>query len=72
MSEVVQVDFKKENEESMDIEKMMLRDFYTKWCALHVIPRDSLHRHKQELAAQNMVDCHHMLQNLYHPPKLVS
>lgn len=47
------------------IELAMLRDFFTKWSALHTIPRDKIHRHKQELAAQEMVDAAHTLANFY-------
>lgn len=47
------------------IELAMLRDFYTKWARLHSIPRDRLHRNKQEMAAQEMVDAAHVLANFY-------
>jgi hypothetical protein len=53
------------------IELAMLRDFYTKWAGLHSIPRDKLHRRKQEFAAQEMVDAAHTLANFYriHPAR---
>ncbi len=43
----------------------MLREFYRSWVAFHRIPRDKLHRNKQEAASQLMVDNAHQLQNYY-------
>ena len=48
-----------------DIERGMLRAFYSSWVALHKIPRDNLHRHKQEAAAQLLVDRAHELKEFY-------
>ena len=50
---------------SEDAELGMLRAFYRSWIAFHKIPRDKLHRRKQETAAQIMLDNAHDLQNYY-------
>jgi hypothetical protein len=57
-----------------DLELELLRDFYACWCQLHSIPRDSLHRKKQELAAQRLVDSAHAVAAFKkeEKPKLVS
>jgi hypothetical protein len=47
------------------IELEMLRDFYKSWVALHKIPRDKLHRRKQEVHAQLLVDNAHTLRRYY-------
>lgn len=47
------------------LELEMLRAFYLSWVGLHKIPRDKLHRRKQEAQAQLMVDNAHTLQNFY-------
>lgn len=46
-------------------ELAMLREFYKSWVALHKIPRDKLHRKKQEVAAQVLVNNAHTLANYY-------
>lgn len=51
----------------IDVELDALREFYRAWVRLHSIPRDALHRKKQEAAAQEMVDQHHFLAKLYKP-----
>lgn len=43
----------------------LLREFYVAWVDLHKIPRDKLHRRKQEVAAQKLVDCGHALKFFY-------
>jgi hypothetical protein len=47
------------------IELDMLRAFYQSWIGLHKIPRDKLHRRKQEAAAQLLVDNAHTVQRFY-------
>ena len=49
----------------INAELALLREFYTAWVGLHKIPRDKLHRHKQENAAQELVDCGHALRLFY-------
>lgn len=48
-----------------NVELDLLREFYTAWVGLHKIPRDKLHRRKQENAAQKLVDCGHALRQFY-------
>ena len=43
----------------------MLREFYKSWVGLHKIPRDKLHRRKQEVQAQLLVNNAHTLQRYY-------
>lgn len=47
----------------------MLRAFYASWVSLHKIPRDKLHRNKQEAAAQALVDQAHELAEFYQSAK---
>ena len=47
------------------IELAMLREFYASWVSFHRIPRDRLHRKKQEAASQLMIDNHHDLARFY-------
>lgn len=47
-------------------ELQLLREFYASWVYLHTIPRDHLHRKKQETAAQELVDAGHALRAFYH------
>ncbi len=49
----------------IDMELQMLREFYRSWVAFHKIPRDSLHRKKQETASQLMVDNAHAVAAYY-------
>ena len=39
-----------------EYELSVLRAFYDAWEALHAMPKDNMHRKKQEIAAQNLVD----------------
>ena len=47
------------------MELRMLREFYRSWVGFHKIPRDSLHRKKQETASQLMVDNAHAVAAFY-------
>lgn len=47
------------------VEMEMLRAFYVAWVTLHKIPRDKVHRRKQELSAQALVDAAHTLRAFY-------
>jgi hypothetical protein len=51
--------------DSYNVEMDLLREFYVAWVALHKIPRDKLHRNKQEAAAQTLVDAGHSLRIFY-------
>lgn len=53
------------SESAFDTEIGMLREFYRSWVALHTIPKDKLHRRKQEAAAQLLVDNAHVLRLFY-------
>lgn len=48
-----------------EAELQTLRDFYTKWEALHAIPKDKMHRKQAEDAAQQLVDQAHILRRMY-------
>jgi len=50
---------------SDNVEMGLLREFYVAWIALHKLPRDKLHRKKQENAAQTLVDAGHALRLYY-------
>ena len=51
--------------EPLNIELELLREFYRSWVAFHKIPRDALHRRKQENASQLMVDNAHAVAAFY-------
>lgn len=53
------------SEDPYQVEMDLLREFYVTWVSLHKIPRDKLHRKKQEAAAQTLVDCGHSLRIFY-------
>lgn len=48
-----------------DAELTLLRAFYESWVALHIIPRDGMHRRQQEQAAQLLTDNAHALKLFY-------
>lgn len=48
-----------------DLEMDLLREFYRSWVAFHKIPRDPLHRKKQEAASQLMVTNAHAVAAFY-------
>lgn len=48
-----------------EMERDMLREFYGAWRDFHEIPRDRVHRRKQELAAQRLVDANATLASYY-------
>ena len=48
-----------------EAELMTLREFYTRWEALHAIPKDKLHRKQAEEAATKLVEQAHILRRMY-------
>ena len=48
-----------------EAELQTLREFYTKWEALHAIPKDQIHRKQAEAAAQELVTQAHILRRMY-------
>ncbi len=48
-----------------EAELQTLREFYTKWEALHAIPKDKLHRKQAEQAATELVNQAHILRRMY-------
>lgn len=48
-----------------EAELQTLRTFYTRWEALHAIPKDKLHRKQAEEAATKLVEQAHILRRMY-------
>lgn len=48
----------------------MLREFYDSWQAFHATPKDRLHRHKLERAAQSLVDIRDAIERYRDPLSL--
>lgn len=51
--------------QKVEAELVLLRAFYVAWGAFHSIPRDVVHRRRQEAAAQEMVDAANTLKIFY-------
>ena len=41
----------------LNVELLMLREFYGVWCELHSIPRTKDNERRMQVAAQRLVDC---------------
>ncbi len=57
---------------TQDVELDMLRDFYTKWLALHGIPTTDENMQRKKEAAQALVDASRVISSFRSPVKLAS